>query len=266
MEKGTTKIIFWSATALILIGGGYYGYTLYAKSQKEKKEKEEQEKKEKEDENKKDTPKKDYVAPPKLPSTGFKTKAEGDAFRTYVIANYPEDAKKWDLDPSGNQDNDTIRKAYSFYGEIYKKALSTSVTIGATYQGNWDLAKSIGATTFIFEGKTYVTETGRAYLDSSLIAIGNEVFVVKSIPIDIRTFTGGVSTYRNSALTLEYSKGARDNGNFYPNQSVGRVKQKVGNALLIENTYAPVIFEGQTFTQFWIPSESVTKVKPSNVW
>jgi uncharacterized protein YcbK (DUF882 family) len=51
MEKGTTKIIFWSVTALILIGGGYYGYTLYAQSQKEKKEKEEEKKKEKEDEN-----------------------------------------------------------------------------------------------------------------------------------------------------------------------------------------------------------------------
>jgi len=131
MEKGTTKIIFWSVTALILIGGGYYGYTLYAQSQKEKKEKEDADKKEKEDADKKTT-EKEYVAPPKLPSTGFKTKAEGDAFRTYVIANYPADAKKWDLDPSGNQDNDTIRKAYSFYGEIYKKSLSTSVVLTST--------------------------------------------------------------------------------------------------------------------------------------
>jgi len=134
MEKGTTKIIFWSATALILIGGGYYGYTLYDKSQKEKKEKEEQEKKDKEkdDKPKYDKPKKDYVAPSKLPSTGFKTKAEGDAFRTYVRANYSADAKKWDLSASGNQDNDTIRLAYSFYGEIYKKSLSTSTVLVVT--------------------------------------------------------------------------------------------------------------------------------------
>ena len=266
MEKGTTKIIFWSATALILIGGGYYGYTLYDKSQKEKKEKEEQEKKEKEKEKDDDKPKKEYVAPSKLPSTGFKTKAEGDAFRTYVIANYPADAKKWDLDPSGSQDNGTIRLAYSFYGEIYKKSLSTSTVVVGTYQSNWDLAKSIGATTFMFEGKTYVTATGLAYVDSSAIAIGDQVYVVSSITTNIKTLSGGVSTYKNSALTLEYSSGARGSGNFYSNQSVGRVKQKSGNAILIENTYAPVQDSGQTFTQFWIPSASVTKVKPSQVW
>ena len=266
MEKGTTKIIFWSVTALILIGGGYYGYTLYAQSQKEKKEKEDADKKEKEDADKKTTEKEYVNVNVQNGSTGFKTKAEGDAFRKYVIANYPADAKKWDLDPSGSEDNSTIRKAYSFYGEIYKKSLSNSVTIGATYQGNWDLAKSIGATTFIFEGKTYVTQTGRAYVDSSLIAIGNEVYVVNSIPLNIRTLSGGVSTYRNSALTLEYSTGARGSGNFYSRQSVGKVKSISGNALLIENTYAPVEFNGQTFTQFWFPSAGATKVKPSNVW
>tara|TARA_R110000868_G_scaffold147305_6_gene368730 strand:+ start:3203 stop:3865 length:663 start_codon:yes stop_codon:yes gene_type:complete len=128
MEKGTTKIIFWSVTALILIGGGYYGYTLYEQSQKEKKEKEEEDKKEKEEAEK---PKKEYVyvETNQSVSTGFKTKAEGDAFRKYVIANYPADAKKWDLDPSGSEDNSTIRKAYSFYGEIYKKSLSNSTVV-----------------------------------------------------------------------------------------------------------------------------------------
>lgn len=131
MEKGTTKIIFWSVTALILIGGGYYGYTLYAQSQKEKKEKEEEDKKEKEEAEK---PKKEYVyvETNQSVSTGFKTKAEGDAFRKYVIANYPADAKKWDLDPSGREDNSTIRKAYSFYGEIYKKSLSNSTVVNTT--------------------------------------------------------------------------------------------------------------------------------------
>lgn len=132
MEKGTTKIIFWSATALILIGGGYYGYTLYDKSQKEKKEKEEQEKKEKEEADKKTTEKEYVNVNVQYGSTGFKTKAEGDAFRKYVIANYPADAKKWDLDPIGSEDNSTIRKAYSFYGEIYKKSLSTSVVLPST--------------------------------------------------------------------------------------------------------------------------------------
>jgi hypothetical protein len=135
-----------------------------------------------------------------------------------------------------------------------------------TYQSNWDLAKSIGATTFMFEGKTYVTATGLAYVDSSAIAIGDQVYVVASIPTNIRTLSGGVSTYQNSPLTLQYSSGARGSGNFYSNQSVGNVKQKSGNALYIENKYAPVKKSGQTFTQFWIPSASVTKVKPSQVW
>jgi len=230
MEKGTTKIIFWSATALILIGGGYYGYTLYAKSQKEKKEKEEQEKKEKEnankkDENKKDTPKKDYVAPSKLPSTGFKTKAEGDAFRTYVRANYSADATKWSLDPSGNQDNDTIRLAYSFYGEIYKKSLSTSVVVNTTTPPPPTTLKK----------------------DDKVNAIKD------------------TKTYSGYTMATPYTKGANDNNGVYKTGNyIGVVKQIVGSATQVTRYSAPYPQVSYTWSTddvdtFWVKTTDVEK-------
>lgn len=60
-----------------------------------------------------------------LPSTGFKSNAEGNAFRDWFNNNYPTTAKNLQLDRTGSYDNDFIRKAYSMYGTKYKDYLKT---------------------------------------------------------------------------------------------------------------------------------------------
>ena len=56
-------------------------------------------------------------------STGFKNKAEGDAFRAWVNDKYPAWAKANFLDKTGKYDNSYIRKAYAKYGAEYKLSL-----------------------------------------------------------------------------------------------------------------------------------------------
>jgi hypothetical protein len=53
------------------------------------------------------------------PSTGFTSKAEGDAFRVWVNTKYPIYATSILLDKSGAFDNSFIRKAYEKYGAEY---------------------------------------------------------------------------------------------------------------------------------------------------
>jgi len=70
------------------------------------------------------------------PSTGFTSKAEGDAFRVWVNATYPIYAKSILLDKSGDYDNSYIRKAYEKYGAEYKSASSSPHLLVAKYLGN----------------------------------------------------------------------------------------------------------------------------------
>jgi len=50
----------------------------------------------------------------------FKTLAEGNAFRRWLIQTYPLKAKQLEIDPSGQHDNGFILDAYYLYGEIYE--------------------------------------------------------------------------------------------------------------------------------------------------
>lgn len=53
--------------------------------------------------------------------TEFKNKAQGDIFRQWVNKYYPQYAEQIDLSLSGDYDNSFIRKAWSKYGDVYKK-------------------------------------------------------------------------------------------------------------------------------------------------
>lgn len=83
------------------------------------------------------------VAPTKdLPKTPFKTKAQGDAFRVWVNAVYPDYAKSIQLDPSGDYDNAYIRKAWLKYGSKYN---SEGVAKVGSIIANWRLGGGKGS-------------------------------------------------------------------------------------------------------------------------
>lgn len=69
------------------------------------------------------------------PSTGFTSKAEGDAFRVWVNTKYPLYAKSILLDNSGAFDNSYIRKAYEKYGAEYKSETTSPQLLAAKYLG-----------------------------------------------------------------------------------------------------------------------------------
>lgn len=56
------------------------------------------------------------------PEMPFNNKAEGDEFRRWVNANYPDYAQEKDLDPSGDYDNEYIITAFKDLGESYAKS------------------------------------------------------------------------------------------------------------------------------------------------
>lgn len=64
---------------------------------------------------KKDTVKSSSVEVP------FKNREEGDKFRKWVNDNYPNYAKKIDLDKSGSHNNEYVKKAWSKYGSEYER-------------------------------------------------------------------------------------------------------------------------------------------------
>lgn len=66
-----------------------------------------------------------------LPSTPFKNKAEGDAFRNWIVNTYPIYATSIVLDRTGAYDNNYIRKAYVKYGADYSKV---SMLTGVKFQ------------------------------------------------------------------------------------------------------------------------------------
>lgn len=69
------------------------------------------------------------------PSTGFTSKAQGDAFRQWVNTKYPLWATANFLDKSGAFDNSYIRKAYEKYGTEYKSETTSPHLLAAKYLG-----------------------------------------------------------------------------------------------------------------------------------
>ena len=80
-------------------------------------------------------------------STGFKNKAEGDAFRGWVNDKYPAYAKSIVLSKTGDYDNSYIRKAYAKYGAEYKLSFVKPHLLAKTYLGT--NAKVSGDTTVV---------------------------------------------------------------------------------------------------------------------
>ena len=114
------KIIIISSIVVIAGVGGYFGYQWH-KKRKEKKE----------------SDNKDSSAPTSVDSSSTSTTPsatsqysfpsswttkEGDAFRQWVRANYPDYAKQINLDASGSL-NAYVDKAYQKYGTIYQNSL-----------------------------------------------------------------------------------------------------------------------------------------------
>jgi hypothetical protein len=60
-----------------------------------------------------------------VPSTPFKTQAEGDAFRTWVRQTDATYASQIKLDSTGPFNNNTIRTAYQKYGNQYQQSLTS---------------------------------------------------------------------------------------------------------------------------------------------
>ncbi len=56
--------------------------------------------------------------------TPFTTQAQGDLFRAWVNKNYPDYAKKNQLDPTGSFNNSYIGAAWNVYGAAYNKSLN----------------------------------------------------------------------------------------------------------------------------------------------
>ena len=79
-----------------------------------------------------------------LPSTPFKTQAEGDAFRAWVRQTDAAYATQINLSATGPINNSNIRTAYKKYGTAYQNSLSNSGGGGAAQQSETvDKAKEI---------------------------------------------------------------------------------------------------------------------------
>jgi hypothetical protein len=127
----TNKTLLWVGIgSALLIGGGLFWW--FRKSAKDKeaaaaKEAEDKATQEKE----KEIVKKEKVEDntPTLPSTPFKNKTEGDAFRVWMSSAHPEFRYKNDiLGKSGEYNNSFMKEAYSKYGGEYSIYLTTTKT------------------------------------------------------------------------------------------------------------------------------------------
>lgn len=144
--------------------------------------------------------------------------------------------------------------AWATWKAEYNKT-SSPVGTASTWEQQWNLAKSVGASYFQFGGKTYVTSTGRAYVDPSVIRVGDNVYAKSKF-----------STYADQNLSLAYWSGASSLGNFFKDQLVGKVVQVAGNSIKVENTYKPAVTsDGSYDNQFWVSLKGITKDKPTYV-
>ena len=122
----SNKTLLWVGIgSALLIGGGLFWW--FRKSAKDKeaaaaKEAEDKAAQEKEKEIVKQEKVDDNT--PTLPSTPFKNKTEGDAFRVWMSSAHPEFRYKNDiLGKSGEYNNSFMKEAYSKYGEGYSTYL-----------------------------------------------------------------------------------------------------------------------------------------------
>jgi len=122
------KALLWIGIAsAILIGGGIYMFvknrsTTETDNTEKEPVKEEEKSKKEEAVVKTETP----ATAPSLPSTPFRNKAEGDAFRKWMSVNNSDYRYKGQiLDKSGDYDNSFMKDAFDKYGKDYLKTIPT---------------------------------------------------------------------------------------------------------------------------------------------
>lgn len=129
MAKGSGNWIWWTIGGITLLGLGV-GVYIFIKDRKSKKEQEKMGEIPMPSSTTSSSVASSSSSSSSLPSTPFKTKSEGDAFRQWVNSKDSAYARSISLDPSGRYDNTTIRKAWAKYGQAYNedKKSSSSVT------------------------------------------------------------------------------------------------------------------------------------------
>jgi hypothetical protein len=105
---------------------------------------------------------------PSLPSTPFKNKAEGNAFRAWMSVNHSDFRYKGDvLDKSGDYDNSFMRVAYDKYGKEYDSKNKTTTTNSAAVNSLMFL-KGVDKTTIYsypeFKGEYILGDISKSWL------------------------------------------------------------------------------------------------------
>jgi gliding motility-associated-like protein len=136
----TNKTLLWVGIgSALLIGGGLFWWF---KNKPKTDEKDDTEKEPVKDEDK--SKQEEAViknetnsTAPSLPSTPFKNKAEGNAFRAWMSVNHSDFRYKGDvLDKSGDYDNSFMRVAYDKYGKFLTQISPKSYGWDGTFNGN----------------------------------------------------------------------------------------------------------------------------------
>ena len=155
-------------------------------------------------------------------------------------------------------------------GDFLNKSSSNPNGYQQSYVDAWYAAQKAGTTTFVFENKTYNTDTGRAVPAGSLptatttqsgFKVGDNVWSkpnaktigYKSASAFERYLTGGTRQL-----------GIWTDGQFYANEYVGVVRSinSQYKTLAVENIMNPMTYSGNTYTIFWVKQADVTTTKP----
>lgn len=127
----TNKTLLWVGIgSALLIGGGLFWW--FRKSAKDKEAAKEAAEDKATQEKEKEIVKTEKVEDntPTLPSTPFKNKTEGDAFRVWMSSAHPEFRYKNDiLGKSGEYNNSFMKEAYSKYGAEYQLFLTKKADV-----------------------------------------------------------------------------------------------------------------------------------------
>ena len=195
-----SKLIIIGSIIVIAGVGGYFGYQWYKKNKA-----------------KKDSENKDSGSSAETPSTSSTssstestsqysfpsswTTKEGDAFRQWVRANYPDYAKQIDLDASGSL-NAYVDKAYQKYGTQYQNSLKGSTSVAPSKDVRFKLGervktnKSVVVTPYrVLNNKLVATGEPNKTLDSgtNLYIASNAQMLDGKVTYNVNptTWTGG---------------------------------------------------------------------------
>jgi hypothetical protein len=183
---------WWIIGGLIVVGAGVGAYFLFRKPKDENKDEEKDEEKVEETDSPSGSPSlgrpntsSAITCTGSYPSTPFSSKAEGDAFRKWVNANFPAYAKEIDLSKTGEFNNCFIKKAYDKYGKAYSFALvptmigkdyaklSSCISTNDCYKVS--LPKSNITANFYNNGRVFFRKTGLGEKKGGYVQGGNKI-------------------------------------------------------------------------------------------